>query len=508
MSHRDRKNRREFLSQALALTGAGLFGGAARAATAFPLAAPSDGAQRKVVFPNGFRWGAATAAYQVEGATREDGRGESIWDRFARTPGKVKNGDTGDVACDSYHRWPEDIGLLKAMNLTSYRFSIAWPRIQPTGQGAANAKGLDYYSRLIDALLAAGIRPFPTLYHWDLPQALEDAGGWPARETADRFAEYARIVVRALGDRVGSWVVFNEPNVFTLSGYGWGGHAPGRSDPAAMLRAGHVVNLALGDACRAIRAERPKARLSNAYTMSTFTPETDSEKDRDATRRWQSFWNTWHLEPALHGRYPDVFPGGLPEGRLGIQAGDMERVLAPLDFLGLTHYNRFFVSSKSSPPWGIPGSFGGGKQGPQTENGWEVWPSAFYDIVMWVTREYGRRTIEITENGACYNDEPDASGRIDDARRLAFYRGYLGELARAIRDGADVRGYHAWSLLDKFEWAEGYTKRFGLVHVDFKTGKRTLKESGRWYGKAAAANGFLTVAAARGRSSQDVTARG
>ena len=296
--------------------------------------------------------------------------------------------------------------------------------------------------------------------------------------------------MRALGDRVGDWVVFNEPNVFTLSGYGWGGHAPGRSEPDAMLRAGHVVNLALGDACRAIRAERPKARISNAYTMSTFTPATDSEKDRDAARRWQAFWNVWHLEPALYGRYPDAFAGGLPAERLGIKDGDMERVKAPLDFLGLTHYNRFFVSSESSAPWGIPGSFEGGKEGPLTENGWEVWPSAFYDIVMWVTREYGRRTIEITENGACYNDEPDAGGRIDDQRRLAFYRGYLAELARAIQDGADVRGYHAWSLMDNFEWAEGYTKRFGLVHVDFKTGKRTIKESGRWYGKVAAANGF------------------
>ena len=479
--------RREFLGQALAIAGGGLLGGVARVAGAARAAAPPIiEAPRR--FPRGFHWGSATAAYQIEGAWKEDGKGESIWDRFAHTSGKIKDGATGDVACDSYHRWPEDVALLRAMNLTSYRFSISWPRIQPTGKGQPNAKGLDYYSRLIDASLEAGIRPFPTLYHWDLPQALENAGGWPKRETADRFAEYARLVLRALGDRVSDWTIFNEPNVFTIVGYGIGAHAPGRADPQAALRASHVVNLAQGDAFRAMRAERPQARISSAYTMSTFTPQTTSAADRDAARRWQLYWNCWFLDPALRGRYPEAFPKGVPVDVMGVKPGDMERVKASLDFVGLNHYNRFFVSTAEPSQGEIPGTFGGGHEGPLTENGWEIWPRGFYDVILWLTREYNRPAIEITENGCAYNDGPSAAGKIEDTRRIQFYKGYLGELAQAIADRADVRGYHAWSLLDNFEWAEGFGKRFGLVHVDFKTGKRTLKESGRWYGQVAAAN--------------------
>ncbi len=490
-SHGSSNRRREFLGRALAVAGTSLLGGVARMAGAQSGGVPALGARaaKPLVFPAGFRWGAATASYQIEGAWKEDGKGESIWDRFAHTPGRVKNGDTGDLACDSYHRWREDVGLLRALNLRSYRFSIAWPRVVPSGSERVNWRGLDYYSRLIDTLLEAGIRPFPTLYHWDLPQALEDAGGWPERDTAERFADYAGLVARALGDRVGEWVIFNEPNVFTLSGYGWGTHAPGRSDFALALRAGHVVNLALGDAFRAIRDERPRARISSAYTMSTFTPATDSEEDRDAARRWQLFWNSWHLDPALRGRYPEAFPGGVPLKEMGVQEGDLKRVRAPLDFIGLTHYNRFFVSAAGAEQGiGLPGSFGGGQEGPRTENGWEVWPRAFYDTIMWLTREYRQPAIEITENGCAYNDGPNGQGRIDDDRRIEFHRSYLTELAHAISAGADVRGYHAWSLLDNFEWAEGFGMRFGLVHVDFKSGRRMLKESGRWYGRVAESN--------------------
>jgi beta-glucosidase len=482
-----RSGRRDFLGQSLAIAGGGLLRGKLMSAA---VTAPAEGAPapKAVTFPRGFIWGSATAAYQIEGAAKEDGRGESIWDRFARTPGKVKNGDTGDVACDSYHRWQEDIALLKAMNLRSYRFSVAWPRIQPTGQGAVNARGLDYYSRLVDGLLAAGIRPSVTLYHWDLPQVLEDAGGWPNRETADRFSDYARIVVRALGDRVKNWMVFNEPNVFTLMGYGMGFHAPGKRDFDLALRAAHVVNLAQGDAFRVLRSEVPKARVSGAYTMAVFEPATGSDTDRDAARRWQLFWNSWHVDPALRGTYPDAFPEGLAERAMGLKDGDMRRTRASLDFIGLNHYNRYVVSTAEPSDGPLAGTFGGGNVGSKTDLDWEVWPKGFYDVVMWLTREYRRPIIEVTENGCAYNDGPDAHGNVNDTRRIAFYRGYLAELARAIQDGADVRGYHAWSLLDNFEWGEGYSQRFGLVHVDFKTGQRTLKESGRWYGEVAATN--------------------
>ncbi|RIL05889.1 MAG: beta-glucosidase [Proteobacteria bacterium] len=444
-------------------------------------------------FPDGFFWGAATASYQIEGAWQADGKGESIWDRFSHTPGKVKLGHTGDVACDSYHRFPEDIALLKEMGLTSYRFSIAWPRIQPTGRGAANRAGLDYYGRLVDALLAAGIRPFPTLYHWDLPQALEDDGGWPHRDLAGRFADYAEIVVRALGDRVKGWMIFNEPNIFTTMGYLLGIHAPGRRDPEAFLRATHVVNLAHGDAFRAMRAARGDLSIGTAFNMSAVEPASDSVADADAAERWHRFMNEWFLRPSLRGEYPEAHPKGLPESAMGIEAGDFARMRAPLDFVGINLYTRAIV--KALPGDGGPLSLGvlpvggvGGDAGPKTDFGWEVWPDALHQILVRISKDYDRPPIEITENGCSYADAPDARGVVDDTRRIAFYRGYLEAVHRAIADGADVRGYHAWSLLDNFEWAEGYEQRFGIVWVDFETGRRILKESGRWYGGVARAN--------------------
>lgn len=449
----------------------------------------------RVRFPNGFHWGTATASYQIEGAWREDGKGESIWDRFAHTPGKIRNGDTGDVACDSYHRYDDDIGLMREMNLTSYRFSIAWTRIQPTGSGALNSAGIDYYGRLVDRLLDAGIRPFPTLYHWDLPQALEDAGGWPNRDTAGRFSDYAHAVVRALGDRVGHWLIFNEPQIFTVMGYLVGIHAPGRRDRADFLRAGHTVNLAQGDALRAIKAERPTARVGTAFSLSPCEPAGDGEADAEAAERWHRYTNLWFLETALRGRYPEAFPAGVPDDQLGIRAGDLDRVRAPLDFLGINLYSRTLVAHAESGPLGVqaaPVGALGGNEGPRTEFGWEVWPDSLYDMIMRLTRDYDRPTLEITENGCSYGDAPDASGRVRDTRRIDFYRGYLTALARAIDDGADVQGYHAWTLLDNFEWTEGYHQRFGLVYVDFPSADRTLKESGVWYGRVAAENGFDT----------------
>jgi beta-glucosidase len=450
----------------------------------------------RIRFPEGFRWGTATASYQIEGGWQADGKGESIWDRFAHTSGKVKRDQNGDVACDSYHRWPEDIALLRAMHLNSYRFSIAWPRIQPDGRGAPNAAGVDYYRRLVDGLLQAGIRPFPTLYHWDLPQALEDAGGWPNRDLAGRFADYAEIAVRALGDRVSNWMIFNEPNVFTACGYLMGIHAPGRREPDAFLRATHTVNVAQGEAFRAMRAARRDAVIGTAFNCTACEPASDSQADAEAAERWHRFVNEWFLRTALEGRYPEAHPAGLPSDVMGIKDGDLDRMRAPLDFVGVNLYTRTLVKALPAGAGhalalgAAPARPFGGDDGPKTDFGWEVWPDSLYTILVRITRDFDRPVIEVTENGCSYGDGPDARGVIRDARRIDFYRGYLAAVHRAIQDGADVRGYHAWTLLDNFEWAEGYDQRFGLAWLDLTTRDRTLKESGRWYGQVAHDNGF------------------
>jgi len=445
-------------------------------------------------FPKGFLWGTATAAYQIEGAWKEDGKGESIWDRFVHTPGKIKNGDTGDVACDSYHRWREDIALMQAMNLTSYRFSISWPRIQPSGRGAANSKGIDYYSRLVDALLEAHIRPMVTLYHWDLPQVLNDAGGWPNRDTASRFADYVQVVALALGDRVSDWCLLNEPDAFVDLGYLNGTHAPGHKSLLEFLRTTHVVNLAQGMGFHSLKAVRAGSRVGTAFSMSPCEPATDSEEDKVAAERAHAITNTWFLETALHGKYADALTF-LPETAMRVQAGDLEKMRAPLDFIGINLYYRTIASAvggierlTNTQDWLFPVKMTGGDEGPKTEIGWEVWPKALYDMVMRITRDYDRPAIEITESGCAYSDGPDANDLIRDGRRTSYHREYLAALSQAMAEGADVRSYHAWSLLDNFEWAEGFSQRFGLTYVDFKTQDRTIKDSGRWYAKLAAEN--------------------
>jgi beta-glucosidase len=444
----------------------------------------------RIQFPDGFRWGVATASYQIEGGWNEDGKGLSIWDEFSHTPGKIRTGDTGDRACDSYHRWREDVALCRAMNLNSYRFSLAWPRIQPEGAGKPNAKGLDYYGRLADALLEAGIRPFPTLYHWDLPLALHERGGWPERDTAARFAEYAHHVVRALGDRIKSWLIFNEPAVFTTFGYGVGIHAPGIRSREALLRATHVVNLAHGDALRAMRGERGDLGIGTAFSMSPAEPASDDAKDVAAAERMHAWTNDWFLRPSLKGEYPDAFLDGPPYDLMGVQSGDFERMRAPLDLIGINLYFRTPVRADAGERIGIGarGLGAGGSQGPRSDFGWEVWPDSLYTMLTRVTRDYGRVPIEITENGCSYSDGPGPDGAIRDQRRIDFYRGYIAAVGRAIQQGCDVRGYHAWTLLDNFEWAEGFAQRFGLAHVDFDTCDRTLKQSGHWYGRVAAQN--------------------
>jgi beta-glucosidase len=442
-----------------------------------------------VDFPKGFYWGAASAAYQVEGAWQVDGKGPSIWDRFAQTPGRIKDGATGNVACDHYHRWREDIALMRQLQLNSYRFSISWPRIQPPGRGPVNMAGLDFYQRLVDGLLEAGIRPLVTLYHWDLPQALEDAGGWPERDTAWRFAEYAARMTGALGDRVADWILFNEPFIFTEFGYRSGTHAPGRKDMTAFLRAIHVVNLSQGEAFRAVKETRSNLRVGTALHMCPCEPRSDSRDDAEAAERFHRLFNLWFLDPPLRGEYPQAFVSPLPMKMLGIEEGDMKRVRAPFDFIGINLYNRMIVRADRWDLFGIAAKHQlGGDSGPKTDLGWEVWPRALYDMVMRITRDYSAPLLEITESGCCYDDGPDATGRIHDSRRIAYHRGYIAALGRAIAEGANVRGYHVWSLTDNFEWAEGFTARFGMVHVDFESQKRIIKESGRWYARVAAEN--------------------
>jgi beta-glucosidase len=505
-----RWTRREFVKSAVsagaALTFSGLHtacsvsskaAGSTALATAAPV--PQFLTSSEALFPKNFVWGTATAAYQIEGGWNEDGKGESIWDRFAHTPGKIKNGDTGDLACDSYHRWREDIALMKAMNLNAYRFSISWPRIQPSGSGPADSKGIDYYSRLIDALLEARIRPFVTLYHWDLPQTLEDAGGWPNRDTAGRFADYVDLTARAFSDRVSYWMLFNEPAAFTELGYFEGTHAPGRKSLLDFLRATHTVNLAQGAGFRALRAACPRGRIGTAFSMSSCEPASNSEDDKLAAERAHAITNLWFLEPALRGRYPQAF-AFLPESVIGIKSVDLEKMRAPLDFIGINLYYRTIVSAPGAldrlthaQEWLFPAKMTGGQQGPKTNIGWEVWPQALYNMIMRITRDYNRPAIEITESGCAYNDGPGDGGAIRDIDRVEYHQEYLGAVARAIADGADVRGYHAWSLLDNFEWAEGFSQRFGLAYVDFKTQKRTIKESGQWYAKVAAENRLMAL---------------
>ena len=478
-------SRRDFLGGLLGVAAVQSLPGSSR------LLAASAGAPDVFVpyqFPKDFIWGVATASYQIEGAWNVDGKGESIWDRFSHTVGKVKGGDTGDVACDSYHLYKEDIALAKKLNVKSYRFSVSWPRIQADGTGKPNPKGLDYYKRLSDTLRAANMRPLATLYHWDLPQPLQDAGGWPNRDMVGRFTDYSEIVTKALGDHVSDWCIFNEPWVFVFLGYSRGVHAPALKDPAAAMRASHVVNMAQGQVFRAIKAVNPKFQVGSAYSVSNCEPATSSPADQAAADRAHAIGNVWFVNPALKGEYPKALAAGNLDEILGIKPGDMELCKAPLDFLGINYYRRQLVAA--IPPGPGEEMFGAAPfdatQGPLTDFAWEVWPDSFYQLLMRFTREYNKPVLEITENGCSYLDSPDVHGRVPDTRRIEFMRGYISALGRAMKDGSDVRAYHHWSLLDNFEWAEGYAQRFGLTYIDFRDQRRTIKDSGYWYGKLAA----------------------
>jgi beta-glucosidase len=434
-------------------------------------------------FPPAMRLGAATASFQIEGAVDADGRGESIWDRFCATPGAVANGDTGEPACDHYHRWEADLDLMAELGLESYRFSIAWPRVQPLGRGPANAAGLDFYRRLAEGLLERGIEPIATLYHWDLPQALQDRGGWGERDTAYRFAEYAALVAAQLGDSVSQWITHNEPWVVAFLGHAYGTKAPGVRHWPTALRASHHLLLSHGLALRALRAQLGElAQVGIALNQFPIHPAGPGEADRDAARRMDGHLNRWFLDPLLRGSYPaDML--ALYEGLYGpaesVRDGDLAVIRAPIDFLGVNYYNPQRIAA-------APGDLPLQSQQvpappPTTAMGWEVDPDGLHDVLMRLRRDYGPLPVYITENGASFDDPPATNGHVADPDRTAYLQGHLAALARAVADGADVRRYCVWSLLDNFEWEEGYDKRFGIVHVDFQTQTRVPKSSALWY---------------------------
>ncbi|WP_159941298.1 MULTISPECIES: GH1 family beta-glucosidase [unclassified Nocardiopsis] len=456
-------------------------------------------------FPEGFLWGAATASFQIEGATTEGGRGPSIWDTFAKTPGKVLGGDTGDPADDHYHRYADDVALMSQLNLGAYRFSIAWPRIIPEGTGAVNQEGIDFYDRLVDTLLAAGIQPWATLYHWDLPQPLEDAGGWPHRDTAYRFRDYAQVVADALGDRVSNWMTVNEPWCSAFLGYQNGHHAPGHKDDAAALAAAHHLLLGHGLATEAIRSTGRPARVGLAHNQAVIRPHGPSAADARAARRADGVRNRIFTDPLLKGRYPaDVIEDLAHISDFSFLVdGDLEITSAPMDFLGINYYTPEFVaaSAKGLDPALVSGEGGAWlgaepeevhvSQGlPVTHMGWEIDPTGMYDVIMRLAGESGGIDLYVTENGCAFEDTVTEDGEVNDTERIAYYEGHLRAAKEAVEAGAPLRGYFAWSLLDNFEWAWGYSRRFGLVHVDYETQKRTVKDSGHWYAELAKTGSF------------------
>ena len=421
-------------------------------------------------FPSSFQWGVATSSYQIEGAVNEGGRAPSIWDTFSHQPGKVDNNDTGDVACDHYHRWQSDLDLIKALGVDAYRFSIAWPRVQPLGSGAWNPAGLAFYDRLTDGLLERGITPHVTLYHWDLPQALQDNGGWTSRDTAKRFADYAQTMAERLGDRAVSFSTHNEPWVTAVLGNQTGLFAPGLKDPVIARRVAHHLLLSHGLSLQAIRAAGVKAALGIVLNQSPATPATSSAEDVALAAREYALLVRWFAEPLLLGRYPTAPDLPVCEA---IEPGDLETIAQPLDFLGINYYTRIW-SSTSNPPVPAPHAQG------TSDMGWENYPEGLTELLCGLKRDYPLPPVFITENGLA-NRDVVVDGKVDDQPRIEYMRTHLSALKAAIDAGVDVRGFFYWSLMDNFEWSSGYAKRFGLVHVDYQTQVRTPKESAHWY---------------------------
>ena len=456
-----------------------------------------------LTFPPGFLWGAATAAYQIEGAAAEGGRTPSIWDTFSHTEGRTVAGHTGDVACNHYHRVGDDVRLMAEMGLKSYRFSVSWPRVQPGGSGPVNAEGLDFYQRLVDDLLANGIEPWLTLYHWDLPQELEDAGGWPARDTAARFAEYAQLMANALGDRVKYWTTLNEPWCSAFLGYGSGVHAPGRTDGAAAVQAGHHLMLGHGLAVQALRATLPQAQLGVTVNLYPVTPASDAPGDVDAARRIDGLANRFFLDPMLRGQYPDDLVADLAKvtdfGH--VRDGDLAVISTPMDLVGVNYYSRHVVAAplpgeQPEKYWRAPTNWPGSEDVrfvtrgvPVTDMDWEIDAPGLVETLRRVHEEYTDLPLYVTENGSAFVDAV-IDGQVDDVERLAYFDAHLRAAHEAISAGVPLQGYFAWSLLDNFEWAWGYTKRFGMIYVDYDSQTRIPKSSARWYAEVIRRNGL------------------
>jgi beta-glucosidase len=469
--------RRRFLQCLGVAACSGILGRLFAACAATP-AASQSGSTAKAArrFPDSFLWGAATSAYQIEGAVAEDGRGESIWDRFSHMPGKVKNGDTGDLANDHYHRYEQDLDLMREIGLQTYRFSIAWPRVLPAGSGAVNQKGLDFYRRLVDGLLKRGIQPMATLFHWDLPQALEEQGGWVNRDTAKRFADYAEVMFRALGDSVPSWLTLNEPKTVVMLGYVEGIHAPGLRDPDKAYAAMHHMLLAHGLATQAFRASTPSRRIGVALNLSPVYAANNDPRAKDAVRLRDGFENRLYLDPVLRGSYPkDVLDALQSQSRIAsaIKPGDLAIIAAPIDLLGVNYYNPTYVSANGKV---VPGPH------PRSIASWqEIYPDGLHDLLVRIKRDYGDIEISVTENGMPSDDRPNAAGAVNDLQRLKFLHDHFEAAHRAIEAGINLTSYYVWSLMDNFEWAEGYSQRWGIVYVDFATQRRSPKRSALWY---------------------------
>ena len=428
-----------------------------------------------MTFPQDFLWGAATASYQIEGGGLSEGRGECIWHRFSHTLGNVKNGDTGDVACDHLHRYKEDVALMAQLGLGAYRLSVSWPRVIPAGIGATNEAGLDFYDSLIDELLRYGIQPYVTIYHWDLPQALQDKGGWANPDSPKWFADYTDTITRALGDRVKGWITFNEPWCVSILSNLIGAHAPGLRDAPTAYRVAHQLNLSHGQAVGVIRQNCPTADVGITLNLWPIVPASDSEVDVEAARMIDGMQNRWFLDPLFKGSYPTEVAEYLGDAIQSIDLDEVKSAAVPIDFLGINYYNRMVISA--SGPAALP------EDAEYTAMGWEVYPQGLTDLLVRVYRDYAPKALYVTENGAAYDDPvPSPTDDIvEDPQRVAYLESHLNACDQAIIQGVPLKGYFVWSLMDNFEWAEGYSKRFGIVYVDYETQKRTLKRSARFY---------------------------
>lgn len=433
-----------------------------------------------IKFPAQMKWGVATASYQIEGAVNEGGRGKSIWDTFSKTPGKVLNGDHGDVACDSYNRYQEDVDIISDLGVDFYRFSISWPRIFPKGKGEISQEGLNYYHRLVDELLAKGIEPMCTLYHWDLPQALQDNGGWENRETIQAFTAYAAIMFKEFKGKINYWITFNEPWCASFLSNYYGKHAPGNTDLQIAVNVAHHMNVAHGKAVKALREIDEEANIGFAPNAEWNEPYSNTPEDIKACKLANGFFIDWFFDPVFKGHYPEAIVEVFRKNNafLHLEDGDMEMISQPIDFLGVNYYTGGVARYQENAGLFETERVDTGRQ--KTDIGWDIYPEGFYNVLTHISNTYGDIPIYITENGSCYNDEPH-NGRVVDEKRIDYLKRHLVALNRAIESGVNIKGYIAWSLLDNFEWAEGYSMRFGLVHVDYRSLKRTKKESFYWY---------------------------